>query len=255
MENNNQYNYDKDEYSKNDYNNIKEQYENNKIVPEKPFEKILGKLFLVWFIGSIIALVVFAEINPIYSIMVFGQYFLVFGIIALKNDKDGIIGVSFTTVGLACIVIPFLIMHPNLLSFEINWDYIIPVLGVLVFVIAGLAMIIIPILKRKKLEKVCTVSVTAKIVENLMTIDEGNKLYCPVYEFEFNGKKYNVTNNCYTNVGVSPVGTLIDMKINPNDPNEFLNKEPSSIILLIIGIMFLFISVPALIFVIVNGVG
>lgn len=46
--------------------------ENNKIVPEKPFEKILGKLFLVWFIGSIIALVIFAEINPIYSIMVFG---------------------------------------------------------------------------------------------------------------------------------------------------------------------------------------
>ena len=251
---NNEFNYDKNDYNvENGYDTL---MQSDKNVPEKPFEKILGKLFLVWFIGSIIALVVLSEINVYYTGMVFGQIFLVFGLVIPKGEaKDWLISIPFILVGLACLIIPFFILHPELLNREIDWDRVIVTLVLSAFVIAGLAVVIIPVLKYKRLKKVCTVSVTAKIVEYLSRYSDGKKLYCPIYEFDFDGKKYNVSKNVYTNIGVSPVGTLIDMKINPNDPNEFLNKEPSSIVLLIIGIMFLFISVPALIFVIVNGVG
>ena len=42
--------------------------------------KVLSVLFLTWFIGSIVAMIVFSNINEYYSIMFFGQYFIVFGL-------------------------------------------------------------------------------------------------------------------------------------------------------------------------------
>lgn len=248
--NNNKNSYDKNEYLDNNYNEL-----NNKSMNNSPFEKILSVIFVMWFIGSIISLVVLSEINGYYTVIVLGQFFLVFGLVIPKGEtKDWLITITFILVGLVCLIIPFLMLHPELVNSEVDWDYVIVILVLSAFVIAGLAMIFIPIRKYKRLKKVCSISITAKIVENLSRYSDGKKLYCPVYEFDFGGKKYNVSDNIYTNIGVKPVGTLVDMKINPNDPNEFLNKEPSSIILLVMGIIFLLASIPILIYVIINGI-
>ena len=51
---------------------------------------IIGGIFLIWFIGSIAALFMTVKISPWLALSVFGQYFLVFGFIALFSGlKNG----------------------------------------------------------------------------------------------------------------------------------------------------------------------
>jgi len=210
---------------------------------------VFSILFLIWFFGSIIAMMILAEINQYYTVMIFGQYFLVFGIIPLtaKGNSGKWIALPFLLVGLACIIIPYLMMNPDLLKVEIIWDSLIPLLLIFTFVITGVSMIIFPILKKRKLEKLCTITLSATLVRHNYTYsDKGNKLYCPIYEFEFEKNKYEVSDNCYSNIVVKPIGTIEDIKINPDNPNEFLINNSLNKIVIIIGIIILLVTVPLL---------
>lgn len=214
---------------------------------------LIGTIFLIWFIGSIISMLYLSKINEYYTIMIFGQYFLVFGLIPLKAaiGKEKLISIPFILVGLCCIVIPYLMMNPDLLSVNLNWNNIIPLLLILVFVIAGIAMIFIPVIFNNKLKKICTITVNAKIVDYKCTYsDNRKKLYCPIYEFEFNGKKYEVSNNKYSNFDNKPIETIINLKINPDNPNEFIDNRNFDSLIIILGIIFLTISIPIFIYMI-----
>lgn len=86
-------------------NNLKAKQTND----SKPLENLPGILFGSWFISSIIAILIFSDINKYYAIIVFGQLFFGFGLfflIALK--KEGLIGIPFILVGLGCIIIPII---------------------------------------------------------------------------------------------------------------------------------------------------
>ena len=230
--------------------------ENDVIIQPKEKRKenagaALGIAFLVWFIGSFIAIFYCAEYKPDYVVMVFGQYFLVFGLIPLfaTTGKEKLIAVPFILVGLGCIVIPYLMMHPELLKVTIIWEAVIPVIFMLVFVGAGLAMVILPILNRRKLEKTCTAFVDATITEYLSYMDEDTTVYCPVYSFEYMNKKYKVDDNFYTNFNIRPEGTVVKLRINPLDPKEFFDpSSKSSNFVVLIGGLFLLVSVPVLVF-------
>lgn len=213
-----------------------------------------GWIFLIWFIGSIIALVCFSKINPnpYYCVMTFGQYFLVFGIIFLKTAKKGaerVIPILFGLIGLSCIIIPYLMMKPEINGIEINWETVIKLLFVILFIIAGLMAAFMPIIRIKKLKNKCSIEVEATIIKNDVFRPDGRKLYCPVYEFEFNGKKYEVMNEQYTNTYVNPVGTKVNLKINPDNPKEFLDKEVVSIGFITMGVITLIVSIQLLIIV------
>lgn len=123
---------------------------------KKKASNFVGILFLVWFFASIIGMIYFAEKEQAYYvIMIFGQYFLVFGSIAFFNceGKEKLSSMPFILVGLACIIIPFLMMHPEIFNVSINWEAVIPLLMILIFVITGLALIILPILHKIKLKR------------------------------------------------------------------------------------------------------
>lgn len=229
--------------------------ENDVIIQSKEIKKknasaLFGIAFLAWFIGSFIAIFYCAEYKPDYVVMVFGQYFLVFGLIPLfaTKGKEKLISVPFILVGLGCIVIPYLMMHPELLKVTIIWEAVIPVIFMLVFVGAGLAMVILPILNRRKLEKTCTAFVDATITEYLSYMDEDTTVYCPVYSFEYMNKKYKVDDNFYTNFNIRPEGTVVKLRINPLDPKEFFDSSSkSSNFVVLIGGLFLLVSVPILV--------
>ena len=215
--------------------------------------KIFAVLFLIWFVGSMAGMLVLSSINGYYTMMIFGQYFLVFSIFPLlQKGKDKLVGIPFLLVGLACIIIPFFMMHPELLSVEINWESVIIVLFLLAFVLAGLGLVFVPIISRKKKQEVCIEAVDAVIVDYDYTYSDGKKLYCPIYEYEFYGKKYTVNNNHYTNIGIKEIGTTVNLMINPDNPEEFMDSEVSLIIPIGIGIVFLATSVPILIMVLNN---
>ena len=68
--------------------------------------------------------------------------------------------------------------------------------------------------------------VSAKIIDyKYIYSDKGRKLYSPVYEFDYNNKKYKVSNEVYSNIGNKSIDTVINLKINPNNPNEYLDNS------------------------------
>ena len=229
-----------------------------KIINEQPNDskigRIVGIIFLIWFFASMGAMFYFSKVNTYYTMMIFGQYFLVFGIIPfLGKVKNRIIGVPFMLVGLACIIIPYLMMKPEINGIVINWDAVIVLLFIIAFILSGLAFILIPIIRTRQLKIRCSIEVVATIVKHRTTYsNSGNRLLCPIYEFQFNGKKYKVMNNQYTNIDVKPIGTLVNLKINPDNPEEFLDKGVSLTVCVFIGLCFLIISIPILIIVVKN---
>ena len=126
--------------------------------------KIFGIVFIIWFIGSIVAMIVLSNMGKAeYTVMLFGQYFLVFGIIAFfgksvdgSNPKP--IGLIFASIGLACIIIPYLVAHPELLPAMINWESVIILSVLLIFMLVGVGICLLLVKQR---EKVITILVFA----------------------------------------------------------------------------------------------
>lgn len=119
--------------------------------------KIFGIVFIIWFIGSIVAMIVLSNMGKVeYTVMLFGQYFLVFGIIAFfgksvdgSNPKP--IGLIFASIGLACIIIPYLVAHPELLPAMINWENVIILSVLLIFMLVGVGICLLLVKQREKI--------------------------------------------------------------------------------------------------------
>jgi len=115
-------------------------------------------------------------------------------------------------------------------------------------------MVFIPIINKNRLKRVCTIMVSAKIVDYKYTYsDDGNKLYSPIYEFDFNGKKYNVSNNTYSNIDNKPVETIVNLMINPNNPDEYMANSKVNNFVIILGIIFLSLFIPIFIYLITTS--
>ncbi len=214
---------------------------------------IFTVIFLIWFFGSIFALIITAEINPYYTVIIFGQYFLVFGLIGLY--KKVLIGGIFAVVGLICITIPILMMNPQLFEKTIIWDTVIGTLLILAFVLTGLGMAIIPIINRKRLQNRCTYEISATVIRNDIDYNEGKKLYCPIYGFYYKGKQYEVSSNQYTNINVKEIGNFETIKINPNNPEEFLSDSRNKFdnITITFGLLMFLSTFPLLIYFLLNN--
>lgn len=218
-------------------------------------KSILGVIiFLIWFLGSPLGMLVFSSINIYYSIMLFGQYFLVFGLLFFNAKNIIFENLLSIIIGLACIIIPFLMMNPEIICVEVRWEFIIVLLFDSIFILCGLRIIYTPLMKLIKKKTICNVEVSATIVDHNIISNDSFDSFCPIYEFEFNGEKYIVNNNEYTNFGFKPVGEIVTLNINPNNPNEFLDNDFSKYIFdIIMAIVCLGLSISILIMIIQNG--
>lgn len=218
--------------------------------------RILSIVFIIWFIASIGAMLVLAEINPLYSVIIFGQYFLIFGFIPIKNGvgKEKLVGVPFLLIGLCCIFIPLFILYPELLSKQINWDMVIPILGILGFIFSGIAMLVLPAMKKRRLKKVCTETVSATIVRYETIRNKGKVLYCPVYRIKYWEGEREISENFYSNLVKREIGKEIELKINPDNPEELMTllKLHQLNFIQLLGMIFLAATIPILIL-IING--
>ena len=147
-------------------------------------------------------------------------------------------------------------MNPELLSKEVDWDYIIAILMLLAFLIAGLCTAIIPIIKRKHLKNVCTYEVEATITGYDTTrSDKGNTLYALIYSFWYNGQTREIVSNVYTNVGLKKVGEKVTFKINPDNFCEYFNEKSKGYLIVVgVGVLVICFILPLIIYVLKNGV-
>ena len=217
---------------------------------------ISGGLFLIWFVGSIVALILTAKATPWLAISVFGQYFLVFGLIAMfsmiKEGKFTPIFLIFIFVGLLAVLFG-IIMQFGDESAQATFKQLIPYAGISIFFVMGILFIINHFVRTNQ-NKNCIELVRATCVDmkkrkngtsDGMSYTVYN-IYCPVFGFTYNGKSYEVNNNIYTQVPNVDLGDEIDLYINPKHPKCY-KEDPliagrQSIAELGFGIFFILIS-------------
>ena len=117
---------------------------------ERKKNLLVGSIFITWFMISLSIFSIAADLQNAYLVVMnFGQYMLIFGGLAYNSSKEKIVLIA-PIVGLGCIVIPLLMMiGPK----KINWDVTIPAIALLGFIIAGLIILLPPIINRIKRKK------------------------------------------------------------------------------------------------------
>jgi len=215
--------------------------------------KHIGIIFLIWFLGSLIGLFMVSKTaNPVEWLMIiFGQYFLVFGIIAVCGNKGSkhfpTIILLFPLVGLSCagVGIYMLVGGEQAMS---NMNKYAPALIVGAFFVAGVLMLHMSLTDHMYLKKVCTQEVNAKCVEVSVSHSKRkhggySEIYMPTYSFWMNGEEHRAWNNKYSSSKFT-VGEYYTIKVNPNDTEDIidLNTKIGNMGLLVIGIVFIIIS-------------
>lgn len=218
---------------------------------KKKKNKILSILVMIWFIISIGIFFLAAILENGYLVfMNFGQYILFFGLTGYKATKDKMILIP-VAAGIGCIIIPLVMMLTR--EQNVDWEKIIVIMALLIFIIVGLGMIIIPLRKHLDKKRICSVIVPATIVsyDSTKYRDDDTRivktLYAPTYIYTYNGKEYKTESDTYSNVNIKGEGSAVDLRINPNNPTEIL--EPNLFILIItmiIGFVFVIMATPLL---------
>lgn len=202
----------------------------NDTTPRNPalefLDKILSIIFVVWFLGSIVAAIVFNETNETLTFIIFGQIFLGCGIFLLL--KKASVGWLLVLIGGGIVGWNLLVLYPEVIPFGIEIETLEMLLGGLFAFGIGLE---VNIVSKIKFKRRCSAEVGANVIN---MVDD---LY-PVYEYEYNGKKYKV--RVGENKKLS-IGQHVTIKINPNNPREVYYKIGFSLVHMV-TLPFLFIG-------------
>lgn len=220
---------------------------------------VISILFLIWFFGSLVAMMCCSESqNKIgFLLTLIGQYFLVFGIIAVAGNRKQkpfpIVVLIFPLVGIALMVCGISSIAGGDVVKETLVKYA-PYIIIWIFPIAGILMVFGSMSKIRYLKRVCTREIQAKCVDievswvNDSDSPRRTRVYMPLYSIYYNGEERLIRNNMYTNMNRFEIGSYYYIKINPSNPDEFIddNNKKGNMLIFILGIVFIVLSVPVL---------
>lgn len=215
--------------------------------------KTIGIVFLVWFFASLVGMLFVGETeSPAKWLMIlFGQYFVVFGSIAVYANKGAkrfpSIVLMLLLVGLVCVGSGIYMLVGGEDATAKMFDFA-PVLIMAVFPVAGILMIHMSVSEMLYLKRNCTYEVDAKCVDVSTSHRKTNQgrrrtIYMPTYSVWMDGKEYRIWNNKYTSKQYV-VGEYYKLKVNPADVNEFVDVNSKSVHggMLVVGIIFIVIT-------------
>lgn len=239
---------------------------------------LISVVFLLWFVVSITGLLYCAR-NEMHALLIaiFGQYFIVFGVIAtcanapkrvktktdtylggkgiLKFNIGFFIGLFVTLIGLGCAIVGLIFQYGDK-SLKDVMTNMIPVFGCLIFVIAGAGIVCVTLYKRWYNDTYVNYPVIATVVDVETQISKSGGhsviLYAPTWEYDYNGEHFVQTQNYYSNYGKCDIGDKIAIRINPEIPTEFASERESDVPIIIFGCMFLAAGILAMICIIQN---
>lgn len=213
-------------------------------------EIVFTIVFMTWFIGSIVAMVILAKGGmPILAIGVFGQYFLVFGIAAvwsgIKSKNFNPVVLILPIVGIIAIAVSVVWQFgaEETIEFieENGWMALLTL-----FIIVGVFMEVYAIAgtigKKRKFSK----SVTATCIDILVNYDNaGREIYCPVYETYVGGIKNVVSNNIYSTQMDVHIGDIKIISVSEYFPGECYENSSGNGMGILAGILgLIFIGMP-----------
>lgn len=219
-------------------------------------KSIFGLIFVVWFLLSIIASIVLSKINELYSVIAFGQMFFVFGLIAAvsifkKNKLSDIepynfLLLLFLFVGFFAIVIPILEINPNFFGFYINPDDIFPKIIFYVPLFVGGVLIMEYLYQRRQYNSDKYIKVSATVCELLKSNTSGDDLRSAIVSYNLNGKEYKYNTNNYISNNPLKEGDIVEIKVDPYDPENVFYYEKSVIVELLFGVLLCALSLIAI---------
>lgn len=217
------------------------------------FKLILSFVFLIWFVISLIFMVYFAKKGQGgLAVMIAGQYFLVFGIIAvvsgISNKSFEPITLIFPLVGIGMIAGGFIYGYGSSEALDFLERYL-PDLFLIIFLVTGIVMTAGSFLSTRKKRTDCTYVTMATVVNVDIKYRRGSRSYCPTYEIYFRGETVRLCDHIYTNLDHITVGEQREVHINPDSPTEFYEEKKEkmkTVFLCGLGIAFLVVSVFAL---------
>ena len=218
-----------------------------------PLSIAISAFFLVWFFGSIIAMIYLSGHGmQDLSIAVFGQLFLIFGIIGLIS--------SIQNHSFQAFILLFPLVGGGSLFFSLGYHFMpesreqfsemIPYAALALFFVVGLGIVLYGIIGPVMLRNKCTQSILGRVVSISSKTDDGTRLYCPTYEIYFRSETHMLCNNVYSNISVPNEGESVELFINPDKPEEFYNPKQNgslSVFLIVFGLIFMAVPVICLV--------
>ncbi|MBR6536953.1 MAG: hypothetical protein IKT67_07100 [Lachnospiraceae bacterium] len=231
-------------------------------------EIILGIVFAIWFFASIVAFLLCARTSGWLALAVIGQYFFVFGLVALvnglKNRDFKPIFLIFLYAGAATLC-GGLIMQYGGEALQEKFKELIPYIALSGFLVVGILCFCNALVRNRRNQN-CTQPVKATCISvkrrrsQTTDFDDVGKhmryLMCPVFRFYYRGRKYEVSHNTFTRYCEAEEGAVYELYINPDHPRCF-REEGEDIRLngmeLTIGVFFTVFSIGVMILVKVLG--
>lgn len=202
-------------------------------------DKLVGALVLIWFFLSIGSLLYLASLErTVELLVVFGHYFLVFGIMVLisnfkKINTDAAFKILFSLGIVFVLYIDFL---SDGIKIKMNKDMFgFFVLGSIFFV-TGIGMLI-SVIKKNILARGIKIQATVCAHKK-----DGDASTC-VYEYDYNGYHYKYCDNYYTTDEKPAIGSVQTIKVNPGGSNETnYSLLFMAIPFILMGGLFVFVS-------------
>lgn len=220
--------------------------------------KALSGCFILWFVGSMLAMMFANKFVPKQYdtpviLMLFGQYFIVFGVLALKGlmqseDKMGnlpmiifpLVGVLIFGGGLLGLLATMGVLGEG---FSDKLVAAVPFIMINLFVIVGAAMVILCFMRNSQLKRECTMEVQAICNKERVSHSRNHgRTYSPEYLIFIDGKEKIICKNFYTPIRHT-VGAVYNIIINPNNPNMYIDDtKGANIVIYIVGTVFFIVG-------------
>lgn len=204
-------------------------------------DTIISWACIIWAVASVGLMIYFSGLNRVtFTLMTFGQLFVIFGIIAICRKQ--VTGLVLTVTGIGCIIIPAINEWGYLFNINSGSDSFIPIILSTAVTVIGLAMLIVPEVLEDIARRRCRKIVQAEIVDfETTSLNDGTTAYAPVYGYSFNGKEYKKCTNKYKRNKKEEIGNHLEIKINEKKPEEVYieTSKASKMLIYIFGAGFL----------------
>lgn len=210
----------------------------------------LSFIVMVWFIASII-MIIFMSRTPgmkWLALVIFGQLFLVFGIIGFitmfsNHKKELWIDIIAMFSGVLTIVLP-LIYHYGNEQAKAAVMHLIPKLTGAAFLLTGLCISVTRFLMQRYYAKKYSTPIEGVCVDHDTHISTNQTaIFSPVYEITLNGETLRLQNGEYSALGIPAIGERRTIYIDEKDLSSY--REP--VFSRYSGIIVYFIAVPMVI--------
>lgn len=189
-------------------------------------KKIRSYVFLIWFFGTM-SLMYFSNSIEIILIL-FGQLFFVIGLFLVVDLKkkhillENLVSITVPIIGVVTLLVG-IFMYFDIILF--NYLLLVPILFIIVPILIIISNSSDFIFKIKR----CNLKIKSVIIDEQIEYGIKNgvekKFYFPKYEINYNNMKIHFTDIYPVNKKKYYIGEERDIYINPNKPDDFIDKK------------------------------